>query len=569
MARKVYMSVLGTGIYGSLIYKGRRCSTETRFIQEATLKDIGVEDWSEQDVVYILLTDEARKRNWDRNISVRCKNDGELLRYSGLELVLEQMNLKCVVKDVNINDGKNESEMWDIFNTVYGLLENGDELYLDLTHGFRFLPMLLLVLGNYAKFLKDTKIMYMSYGNYEARVSGIAPIVDLLPLAVLQDWTTAASSFYETGRVEVICSLFKEITLTTADKKFNGHLLKLQAYLKSFQLQLETCCGKEICDGTSAEGIDSHTELVIKDGKLPGPTHPILRAVKEKTTSFGEKTTSNIRSAILWCKQYGLIQQGYTMCQEGIVTIICDKFSELNPFIENNGKKSNKKYRDYWSSILGISEIDRIDEKKWNPILKTNKELTRSIFGLSWVCDLRKKYNNLKQIRNYVNHGGFIGDFSTRKIKDNFDKIVDGFLEFCDWELEKPKIVETSSNDASSEALFINLSNHPFSSWSEAQLAAARQYGKLIELQFPDIDPNRDDLCDIVEDYYNKILSLMKGGKATVHVMGEMNFTFALVSKLMDEGIRCVASTSERNCVNNPDGTSTTFFDFVRFRDYE
>ena len=33
-------------------------------------------------------------------------------------------------------------------------MQDGDELYFDLTHGFRYLPMLVMVLINYSKFLK-------------------------------------------------------------------------------------------------------------------------------------------------------------------------------------------------------------------------------------------------------------------------------------------------------------------------------------------------------------------------------------------------------------------------------
>lgn len=565
------MSVLGTGNYESLTYKGRRCSTETRFVQEATLKDIGVVEWNEHDAVYILLTDEAWKRNWDRNISERRKNGGEVVAYSGLELSLEQMNLRCAVKDVAINDGKSESEMWDIFNAVYALLEDGDELYFDLTHGFRYLPMLLLVLGNYAKFLKNIKIKYLSYGNYEARVCGVAPIVDLLPLAVLQDWTTAASSFSETGRVEVLCSLLNEIIPVTTDKRLTGHLKVLQSNLKAFQQQIETCCGKEICEGKAVGEIKKYTKLVIKEGRLPEPTYPIFNSVNKEIGPFSENTTDNIRSAIKWCEKYGLIQQGYTMCQEGIVTILCEKFSDLNPFVEDAPNKNYRNYRDYWSSILGIPEGDRRDEDKWKPILKNHRDLTRSIFTLEWVLELRKRYNKLTGGRNHVNHGGFTGGLTSQKIKEDFDRIVKSFLEFCDWKLEKPKIVETSSNEASIGALFINFSNHPFSSWSEAQLTAARQYGELAEVPFPDIDPDwtENELCRVVDESLKKIRTLSNGKKTIVHIMGEMTFTYAIVYSLKNEGIRCVASTSERNSIENTDGSKTSHFAFVRFRNYE
>ncbi len=565
MARKVYMSVLGTGFYKTVTYAGRGCSTETRFVQEATLRDIGVDDWGAEDAVYILLTEKARSANWDKNIGERKDRNGNSVAYSRLELVLERMNLRCAVKDIDICDGKDESEMWEIFSRIYSLLEEGDELYFDLTLGFRSLPMLLLVLGNYAKFLKNTKIVYLSYGNYEALKDGVAPIVDLLPLAALQDWTTAAGAFRETGRVDVLCSFLKGIASDTADRKFKGHLLKLLTNLESFQLQSETCCGKQICDGETAGEVAAYIEYVIKDGFLPDPVRPILLSIKDEAVPFAGKKTDNIREAVLRCKKYGLIQQGYTMCQEGIVTIICDKFSDLNPFTEGKRNENYRKYRDYWSSILGIPDKDKSDSAKWKPILKGNSELTRSIFALDWVGELRKKYSKLTGGRNHVNHGGFTGNLTALEIKEEFIGIVDEFIDFCGWELERPKPASSPK-----PPVFINLSNHPLAGWSEKQLAAAREYGDPLELPFPAVSPEigEEELKGLVDEYSAKVRDLAEGKTATVHIMGEMTFTYVLVQRLKECGIRCVASTSERVAEENPDGTKLSSFSFVRFRDY-
>ena len=37
--------------------------------------------------------------------------------------------------------------------------------------------------------------------------------------------------------------------------------------------------------------------------------------------------------------------------------------------------------------------------------------------------------------------------------------------------------------------MFINLTNHPSATWSEEQLKAARQYGEIVDLHFPIIEP--------------------------------------------------------------------------------
>ena len=56
-------------------------------------------------------------------------------------------------------------------------------------------------------------------------------------------------------------------------------------------------------------------------------------------------------------------------------------------------------------------------------------------------------------------------------------------------------------------------------------------------------------------------------GVTTVHLMGEMNFTFALITKLKARGIKCVASTTQRETVEEG-GVKVSKFNFVRFREY-
>ena len=37
--------------------------------------------------------------------------------------------------------------------------------------------------------------------------------------------------------------------------------------------------------------------------------------------------------------------------------------------------------------------------------------------------------------------------------------------------------------------MLINFTNHPAARWSEAQRMAARQYGAVVDLPFPEVDP--------------------------------------------------------------------------------
>lgn len=117
--------------------------------------------------------------------------------------------------------------------------------------------------------------------------------------------------------------------------------------------------------------------------------------------------------------------------------------------------------------------------------------------------------------------------------------------------------------------MFINLTNHPSENWSKEQLNAARQYGEIVDLSFPIIEPTftKEDIMFLVRESAEVIMGF-KDGDTVVHVMGEMTFTYNLVKALKEKGITCLASTTERNTIMAPDGKKISEFKFVQFREY-
>lgn len=118
--------------------------------------------------------------------------------------------------------------------------------------------------------------------------------------------------------------------------------------------------------------------------------------------------------------------------------------------------------------------------------------------------------------------------------------------------------------------MLINLTNHPYTDWSDVQKQSANHYGQVIDLPFPMIDPSwgTNELLELCNEYTNNIVSLKSDEPIVVHVMGEMSFTVLMVSKLIKSGIKCIASTSERYSETIEAGKKEVIFRFVRFREY-
>lgn len=120
--------------------------------------------------------------------------------------------------------------------------------------------------------------------------------------------------------------------------------------------------------------------------------------------------------------------------------------------------------------------------------------------------------------------------------------------------------------------MLINLTNHPSTQWSERQLEAAKSYGDIIDIPFPTIDEMADEayIDALADEYLQKILASTTDKDVTVHLMGELTFTFALLKRLQGHGIPCIASTSKRIVKEETAGRKgEVIFQFERFRRYE
>jgi len=118
--------------------------------------------------------------------------------------------------------------------------------------------------------------------------------------------------------------------------------------------------------------------------------------------------------------------------------------------------------------------------------------------------------------------------------------------------------------------MLINFSNHPSQKWSEKQLQEARKFGEIIDLPFPDVDPNynESEINQISIQYIQKIIDISHQETCTVHIMGEMTLTFTIINKLKNLNYSCIASTTKRSVNWLKQNEKSAHFSFVRFREY-
>lgn len=420
MSRKVFLSFLGLGKYEQTIYffdQKKEAFYETSFVQEAILRYL-ISFQSSDVRPIIFITDEADS-NWEENE----KNKGLKNTLSNIDVNFEN----CKVK---IASGRTEEEIWDVFNKVFDTIQEGDEIYFDITHGFRSLPMLAIVLLNYAKFLKNIRVCGIYYGAFDARelIEGKtwSPIWDLKSFSVIQDWTNAASLFLKTGNGLELSELVDE----------NKYQI-LKESIRRFSKEILVNRGPDILKGETSTNIKEG--LKVLDFSEKDPLKIILDKVKHHFDQYESNSIKNGLNAVKWCIDNGLIQQGATILEEFITTYALitigkeDFLQDINvrSIVSSALSVGSENYK-YRYEVLGSSEQNCSKTNDSAPDMKgVEKEIVPLVFSLENYKGLKRLVNELKKsIRDDINHAGFRSDpRNYDELRESLNKRYKQFLK--------------------------------------------------------------------------------------------------------------------------------------------
>jgi CRISPR-associated Csx2 family protein len=399
--RKILLSFLGTSDYvpcNYTLHDFPRVSN-VRFVQEALVQWICGE-WTSRDELLFFTTEESHDRNWVDNA------DRE-----GLASRLELLGLDAPLREVQIPLGKSEEEIWEIFRIVSGRFEESDRVFLDITHAFRSLPMLALVLLGYAKVVKNVEVASICYGAMEAlgpvgKVREMpvekrdVPVFELLPFDRLQDWTSSIDRFVSTGDATAVVNLahrsvhpvLKETrgqdTDAAAIRKFAGELERFAAVRRN-------CRGLELTETAVA----LHQALAnVRGQSLLNPLQPLLDRLENQVAGAREEDVSQGLSAAQWCCEHGLVQQGLTILQETMITFILT--------MALGASADDMESRKVVGSAGKIA-LKNISEKEWKGDAAKFPEKTKEV--ISWLNGrdrLLALLRNLANFRNDINHCG-------------------------------------------------------------------------------------------------------------------------------------------------------------------
>ena len=253
--------------------------------------------------------------------------------------------------------GRDDREQFEILNAINNAVSNqSSKVSFDLTHGFRHLGMIGFLSAFLLERIYDLTVKDLWYGALDMTIKGVTPVVKLNGLVQVRKWIDGLDRFDSTGNYGVIAPLLREDGVD-------------DQYTKA----LENAAFYEYTTNISDAKRRLQNFLPILNDSLPGASG-----------LFQEKLSERLE----WVKQAELVQHQRKLAEhylhrkdylraaifgwEALITLKCNEFG-LHPV--NERRLGTDQLRE---------EMNVLDIKS---------------------SEVKRKFENLRQIRNTLAHG--------------------------------------------------------------------------------------------------------------------------------------------------------------------
>ncbi|MBX5436868.1 MAG: TM1812 family CRISPR-associated protein [Alicyclobacillaceae bacterium] len=367
-ARRVFVTFLGTSKYETTVYRlpnAAYAPLPTPYVQEALLDlmDQGVIAFA-PDVVLPVLTPEAERDNWRWRKGVEPDPDnpetfGLAPRLEAWVARQRQAGREVRVEPVRVDLAYDDASMWAMFDALYQRMARdgageGCEVVVDVTHSYRYQPMLILLLVHLARVVAGTRTAAVYYGSQPRDVDSTsaaagfatpasspvkeATLMDLSTLVELQEWILHVYTFLHGANAEGLWSFVKgkgrsvrRATAGAQDPEL-AHISDIEKLVEAWRTltqSVQLCRGPAL-PGAAAESLHRLRQLAARlagGESVPAlqPVYYLLDTVRQQVEPLtAESPYESGLAAVRWCEQHGLAQQAYTMLRELLVTAVCD-----------------------------------------------------------------------------------------------------------------------------------------------------------------------------------------------------------------------------------------------------
>ncbi len=366
----VLLSFIGTVIYQSCKYVYNEMACETHLFPSAINNF-----FRDADRLIVFLTDEAEKAK---------RKDDDITYFEQLREGQSANNL-LIPELIKIKSGKNQAELWEIFETIASSLNENDEVVFDITHAFRSLPLLSFLVIAFLRETKNIKLKAILYGAFEAKYKDdkgleTTPVFDLSPFIELLDWLSATKQFKNTGNANFLVELLHSSQDTRLSTSISALSDSLRLLRPSSVMDKSLILSKQLSNEENRKRIKSK------------PFLELLESVEKSYSKFGlEKPIENKVEFIArlielanWYFEKGQYVQSIATIRETIATIVCHKL-KLDFFKSKDNRTLAEGY---------------LNQRDNEPINYEWKDTNLPI-------ELKELWKSVTDLRNDVLHVGF------------------------------------------------------------------------------------------------------------------------------------------------------------------
>lgn len=175
----------------------------------------------------------------------------------------------------------------------------------------------------------------------------------------------------------------------------SGNALKrLTNNLEEFGKILSTCRGQGIVETTRR--IQANIDQCAEADLIPA-FRPLLEHIRPRMEVFRGDEIQDGVAAARWCLEHNLVQQGFTILQETLITHLIRKAGV---------EALDSDARNIVTSAVAILMHD-IPREEWRGAANENEDLTTRIMAILKADGLVKLMDNISQERNDLNHAGY------------------------------------------------------------------------------------------------------------------------------------------------------------------
>lgn len=335
--RQIYLTFLGMGSYNSetATYSYQTChysfkgkvSSKTCYIQKG---EIELLENIAFDHLLIAATEKSRELHFE-NLKSELIASG----YSSIQ-------------HIPISEDLSGEAQWKNFEMLISFFEKGDYLTVDITHGFRVIPIYFSTAINFLQKSKKITLNHVLYGAYEKRDSNnIAPIIDMKDFYTINEWADAVSRLVDDADASKLANIASE------NNTFSFQVINNKQFIHDLQKLSQTIKGVDIHE------ISNNANKIIENINQPvnnikDVEKILIRLIEDKFSSLTSESPGKLYDAKYFKLQINIIElllehqlykQAFTVMREYIASI---GMSGLN----TQKKKRKRKYAEIFLIML-------------------------------------------------------------------------------------------------------------------------------------------------------------------------------------------------------------------------